>query len=340
MLVSFSTDISLVDRQLPSSLMALAAQIFKMIGQLILLMQVQRQWLIALPVCVILVCFIQNVYLQTSRQLRVLELGFHSALYSWFLETKMTNFSASYNEENKILNYVNLHIEEDQKLVGHLLTSTTLFSGAGARSTVILGLVRSIESSGTVDIDEQVLSHIPCNHIRSRAFVTVPQEPFLLPDATLSFNLDPDSLASRQLLRDALEKCWDLGVAGRSLSIGELQLAAMARAMAKQSILSQGLHHRDAEGAPSLRPILVLDEAMPSLDPSTDARIHDILEREFADEGDTTVIVAHRISVLGERMRRGQNEVAWVQDGRVVKVGDSEEIAKLATATCSEEDSE
>lgn len=83
----FSQDISLVDRQLPNALSALIVQILKMIVQIVLVVQVQRMLLFALPACVVLVYFVQRVYLRPSRQLRVLELESHSALYSWFLET-------------------------------------------------------------------------------------------------------------------------------------------------------------------------------------------------------------------------------------------------------------
>ena len=52
-----------------------------------ILLQVQVKLLFTLPVGIIVVYFVQKVYLHTSRQLRVLELESHSALYSWFLET-------------------------------------------------------------------------------------------------------------------------------------------------------------------------------------------------------------------------------------------------------------
>jgi len=62
-------------------------EILKMTVQLAILLQVQRQLWLALPVCIAVVYVVQRVYLRTSRQLRALELESHSALYSWFLET-------------------------------------------------------------------------------------------------------------------------------------------------------------------------------------------------------------------------------------------------------------
>lgn len=59
--------------------------------QIGIMMQVQRPLFATLPICAIVVYFVQKLYLRTSRQLRVLELESHSALYSWFLETVSPN---------------------------------------------------------------------------------------------------------------------------------------------------------------------------------------------------------------------------------------------------------
>lgn len=65
----------------------LVIEILKMSNQLVLIMRVQKWLALSLPVCVIAVYFVQRIYLRTSRQLRVLELEYQSALYQWFLET-------------------------------------------------------------------------------------------------------------------------------------------------------------------------------------------------------------------------------------------------------------
>ena len=65
----------------------MSLEIFKMIVQVAILLQTQKQLLLSLPVCIVLVYMVQRIYLRTSRQLRALELESQSGLYSWFLET-------------------------------------------------------------------------------------------------------------------------------------------------------------------------------------------------------------------------------------------------------------
>lgn len=60
---------------------------FKMLFQLVLILNIQRWLTVCLPICVVAVYLIQRIYLRTSRQLRVLELEYQSSLYQWFLET-------------------------------------------------------------------------------------------------------------------------------------------------------------------------------------------------------------------------------------------------------------
>lgn len=223
--------------------------------------------------------------------------------------------------------------------------------GSG-KSTILLGILRLIISSGEVEIDRRLLSQVPRNIIRKRAFITVPQEPLFLPSASLSFNLDPDAQASEHMLQEALQSVgiWDVvceiargkdsdplsqpASSFQALSAGQLQLISMARAIVKMKTISQGVENKDGGvNVDSPKPILVLDEATASLDAKTEGRIYDIIESEFVADGHTVVIVAHRISVLAKTMRPGKDKVAWLQDGRVVKVGDYEEIVKFASLT-------
>lgn len=58
-----------------------------MIVQIVVLTLVQKPVVMTLPLCVVVVYFVQKYYLRTSRQLRVMELEARSALYSGFYET-------------------------------------------------------------------------------------------------------------------------------------------------------------------------------------------------------------------------------------------------------------
>ncbi|KAH0490116.1 hypothetical protein TgHK011_001599 [Trichoderma gracile] len=83
----FSQDIQLVDRQLPPAILSISNQVFKILVQAALLFAAQKLMAVTLPVCIVTVYLIQKVYLQTSRQLRLLELESQSAVYSSFLES-------------------------------------------------------------------------------------------------------------------------------------------------------------------------------------------------------------------------------------------------------------
>lgn len=165
----------------------------------------------------------------------------------------------------------------------------------------------------------------------------------MIPQATLRFNLDPDSTVTDEVLQTAMQKVgiWSL-LSSRDgtpaevldaefsslpmLSVGQQQLLAMARAIIRKHALAVP----DYPGIDAPKPILLLDEATSSLDSTTEAAIYDVLESEFIQEGYTAVIVAHRLSVVAGRMRPEKDRVAWVEDGRIVKVGDYEEIMRFA----------
>ena len=89
---------------------------------------------------------------------------------------------------------------------------------------------------------------------------------------------------------------------GRSLSAGEAQLLALARAFLADPDL------------------VVLDEASSRLDPATEARLT-AATQELLD-GRTALIVAHRLSTLDE-----VDEIVVVDDGRIAEHGRRDELA-------------
>ncbi|RAK75330.1 putative ABC transporter [Aspergillus fijiensis CBS 313.89] len=83
----FSQDIQLIDRQLPTAFQTVMTQIFKLLMQITLLC-IADSWLaVSLPACGLVVYFVQEVYLRTSRQLRLLELESRAGVFSSFLES-------------------------------------------------------------------------------------------------------------------------------------------------------------------------------------------------------------------------------------------------------------
>ncbi|KAL7898266.1 multidrug resistance-associated protein [Trichoderma sp. SZMC 28014] len=467
----FSQDISYVDRQLPSALMSIFVQSFKMANQLALIMAVQKGMALSLPICIVAVYFVQRTYLRTSRQLRVLELENQATLYQWVLETvegvvtirafgwssaaekksfkaldwslqpryalmcvqrwlslvlnlivsgiaiglialavkwrgtttggdigaalnlimvanttlvrlveywaslevslgaiarlrnvelhtpqedlpeedlvtyggwptkgevHIADLDAGYSSDHQILHKVNLDIHDGQKLV---ICGRT---GSG-KSTILAALLHLIDCTGAIKVDGQDLLRTSRSIIRKRCFITISQEAFLIPQATLRFNLDPYSTVADEVLQTALQKVgiWSL-LSSRDrtpaealdaefsslpvLSVGQQQLLAMARAIIRKHALAV----LDYAGNDVPKPILLLDEATSSLDSTTEAAIYDVLESEFIQEGYTAIIVAHRLSVVAGRMRPEKDRVAWIENGRIVKVGEYEEISSFA----------
>jgi len=88
---------------------------------------------------------------------------------------------------------------------------------------------------------------------------------------------------------------------GRTLSSGERQLIAFARALARD---------------PS---ILILDEATSSVDSATEKLIQDATSRIM--EGRTGIVVAHRLSTI-----RHADRIVVVHGGRIREVGTHEEL--------------
>jgi len=94
-----------------------------------------------------------------------------------------------------------------------------------------------------------------------------------------------------------------VGERGESLSVGERQLVALARAQI---------------GDPGL---LILDEATSSVDPETEAALIDALER--LEEGRTTLTIAHRLSTAEKA-----DYVLVFDRGRIVEKGSHRELVE------------
>jgi ATP-binding cassette subfamily B protein len=91
---------------------------------------------------------------------------------------------------------------------------------------------------------------------------------------------------------------------GRSLSSGQRQLIALARAELVDPA------------------ILLLDEATSNLDLATEARVTAAMQR--VSHGRTTVVIAHRLQTA-----RAADRIAVLDSGRVVEVGNHEELLAL-----------
>jgi ATP-binding cassette subfamily C (CFTR/MRP) protein 1 len=193
--------------------------------------------------------------------------------------------------------------------------------------------------SGKIQVDGVDISRVPRDLLRERCFVTIAQDPLIMPGETLRYNLDPSLLESDAVLFKALAQAAlgahftrEDGDAGSSstlnngteevadgafldveisklpaLSAGQTQLLALARALVKvKSLRNLGV-----------QPIVLLDEVTSSVDPVTESTMHGVIEEELVDSGLTVIIVAHRLGVLADHANPDKEVIIWMKDGRL-----------------------
>jgi len=204
-------------------------------------------------------------------------------------------------------------------------TSVAVVGATGSGKTTIARLVARLvdPTRGTVLLDGADLRTVRHAHLRRRV-VLVPQEGFLF-DGTLGQNIayglrhDVDASWTAPhddpRVREAVDALglttWvdelvagldtPVGQRGESLSAGERQLVALARA-----------YLADAD-------LLLLDEATSAVDPATEVRLARALAGLSA--GRTTITIAHRLSTA-----EAADAVVVVDAGRVVEHGRHTEL--------------
>ena len=182
-------------------------------------------------------------------------------------------------------------------------------TGSG-KSTFVKLLSRLMDpTQGTVRLDGVDLREVRFDSLRARV-VLVPQEGFLFDD-TLAANLrygrpEADEAEIVAALADLGLDDWArslprglatrVGQRGESLSVGERQLVALARARLADPDL------------------LVLDEATSAVDPATEVRLARALRR--LSTGRTSVTIAHRLSTA-----QAADRVLVFDAGRLVQDG-------------------
>ncbi|MCG6237798.1 ABC transporter ATP-binding protein [Vibrio diabolicus] len=225
------------------------------------------------------------------------------------VDVKVENVDFSYNNENKVLDNLSLHIPAGKKvaLVG---------ASGGGKSTLIqllIGVYR--QNSGNIRFNDELTEDIGFEVIRDKIAVVL-QQPILFNDTlrhnlTLGGNFDEMSLwralevAQLQDVISQLNHGLDtqVGRNGIRLSGGQRQRLAIAR-----MVLS------DPQ-------FVILDEATSALDTATEAALHKALT-EFL-RGRTTLIVAHRLSAVK------QADLIYVlEDGKVTQTGTHGELVE------------
>ena len=217
----------------------------------------------------------------------------------------------SYNGGPPVLKDINLRIPAGSTvaLVGH--------TGAG-KSTLASLLPRFYDAApGMVRVDGRDIATIPVAVLR-RSIGMVPQEAFLFSD-TLRANI---AFGVADATDEQVEAAAD--VASLAVDVADFPEGYRTRVGERGLTLSGGQKQRTALARAVLRDpkILILDDALSSVDTLTEERILERLQE--VTRGRTTLLISHRISTI-----RGADHIVVLQDGAIVEQGTHAELIGL-----------
>jgi ATP-binding cassette subfamily B multidrug efflux pump len=220
------------------------------------------------------------------------------------------NVTFSYQPGEPVLQDVSFEVEPGEKLA--------LVGATGAGKTTIISLLSRFYDvqQGQILIDGVDVREYALQGLR-RSIGVVLQDLFLF-SGSVAENI---RLGNREITDEVVARAaetvhaagfirsltkqyrTEIGERGSSLSVGQKQLLAFARALAYDP------------------KILVLDEATSSIDTETELLIRDALEKLLA--GRTCIIIAHRLSTIQKADR-----ILVLHRGRVREIGTHQELLK------------
>ncbi|HEU4982806.1 MAG TPA: ABC transporter ATP-binding protein [Acidobacteriaceae bacterium] len=212
--------------------------------------------------------------------------------------------------------YGNAEILRDISLTIPAGTSLALVGLTGAGKTTLVSLIPRLYDAppGTVLIDGRPVREYPLAQLRA-AIGFVPQETFLFsetirenimfgkPNASLEDTLDAAQAAHIRAEFEEFPHGFEtrVGERGLTLSGGQKQRSSIARALVTNPR------------------ILILDDALASVDTYTEERILEELRKRM--EGRTTILISHRVSTV-----RNADRIAVLANGRIAELGTHEEL--------------
>ena len=210
--------------------------------------------------------------------------------------------------DEAVLKNINLRVPEG--------TSLAIVGPTGSGKSTLVSLIPRIydAAEGSVLIDGRPIREFPLEVLRTNIGF-VPQETFLFSDTireNIAFGAEHATdaeirrAAEAASIADEIESFPDgyntlVGERGLTLSGGQKQRTAIARALIRSPR------------------ILVLDDALASVDTQTEDRILNHL-REIM-QGRTTIFISHRVSTV-----RNADRIAVLHDGEIVEYGTHEEL--------------
>ncbi len=221
---------------------------------------------------------------------------------------EFSNVDFSYEEGQKIINYLNLKIKPKERIA--------IIGYTGAGKTTIINLINRFYDvdSGKIEIDGHDIRDVTIESLRSQIGLVLQDN--LLFSGTVMNNIrygkpeatDEDVIEAAKKV-GAHEYILDLPQGyqsevrefGNLLSVGQKQLVAFARALLIDP------------------PILILDEATSAVDPYSELIIQQALETLLSDR--TSISIAHRLSTI-----INSDRIVVLKKGKIIEEGNHENL--------------
>ncbi|KAK0233579.1 P-loop containing nucleoside triphosphate hydrolase protein [Armillaria fumosa] len=195
-------------------------------------------------------------------------------------------------------------------------------TGSG-KSTLALSLLRMVEpAGGKIFIDGVDISTIGLEDLRTR--ITIVSQDVSLFSGTLRSNLDPLDQNTLQECMEVVERCHmmdvlhhtttdflDIPISQGSLSGGERQLVALARAMLRRTN------------------VIIMDEATSQIDSHLDDQIQRTIREELSNA--IVITIAHRLKTIIDYDR-----ILVLDQGEIVEFGKPRELLQKVGGTFKE----
>lgn len=224
---------------------------------------------------------------------------------------KFDNVVFEYNEGDEILHGVSFEVKAGE--------SVAIVGRTGSGKTTIINLLARFYDikSGKITIDGIDIKTLSLETLRS--YIAIMQQDVFLFSASVDKNIRMNNpkISFAQVVAAArfvnaekfIEKLpqkynQPVGERGVTLSVGQRQLLALARAIA----FDPG--------------IIIMDEATSSVDTETEYLIRDAMKKVL--KGRTSIIIAHRLSTI-----KNVDRIIVLHKGRVRETGSHEELLKM-----------